>query len=145
MIKLNTINNYPLIKKTALSHRTIFGAIIVLGSNKSNAEYYIDSATHLLANFGEITPLNRHISSDHTGKTNSYYLNTAIILTLTTPMPFNLLLSYLKGVEKAYGRIQKSSVVTLDLDIMAVYLETWYAIEERLPLKVHEQICLGVI
>lgn len=142
---MDTINNYPLIKTTALLNDIIYRAIIMLGSNKSNAEYYINSAINSIAALGTITLLNRHISTDHTGKTNNCYLNTAIILTLTTPMPFNLLLSYLKDIEKAHGRIQKSSVVTLDLDIMAVYLETWYAIEERLPLKVHEQICLGVI
>lgn len=115
----------------------------MMGSN-SNTHSNIALATEQLAHLGELIELNQHTSADHTGKTDTWYLNKAVIINLTNTLIANDIYITLKNIEKQCGRIRNSSIVALDLDIMAVYIDRWYIIKERLPFKNHEKICIGL-
>lgn len=118
--------------------------LIMIGSNAPDASVNLNWAMHILSQFGTITQLNSHVSADYTGKSNEQYFNIALILTPFKPFLIKTLYHTLKTMEKTCGRIDNHPTIALDLDMIAVYLDNWYMIKERLPLKEHEKICIGL-
>lgn len=133
----------PTLAKSIMLNTKISKVLIMMGSN-NNALANITLAKNTLANIGTIQELNSHTSPDHTGKSDSIYLNTAIIIHLPNTMTAHDIYITLKHIEQQCGRIHNSSIVALDLDIMAVFIDRWYIVKERIPFKAHETICMGM-
>lgn len=138
------INSNHLIDKLQMLNDLALAFVIMMGSNTDNAKENIILAIDELQKIGQVQLLNSHTSADHTGKSQNMYANTAIILALTKKTKAILIYHTLKELEKLCGRNHQSCIVALDLDIMAVYIDKWYIIKERLPFKEHEKICMGI-
>lgn len=139
---LGDLNQLPIVCQANLKHKMICGVVIVIGSN-TNATTNIDLALLKLSQLGEMVILHSHQSADHTHKSTSIYLNTAIAIALKPQLSLTDLNSMTKKIERHCGRIPNSLWVTVDLDIVAVNLGQWHLIKQRLPLKPHEVLCLS--
>lgn len=134
-------DNLPTLSKSDLLHQSIDKALVIIGSN-NNAKTNIALAIVQLSNLWQIKQLNTHLSADHTGKSDSLYLNTAVIINFNKFISAEMFYHTLKNLESLSGRIKNSPIVSLDLDIIAIHTTDWHIIKERLPLKAHEMACM---
>lgn len=136
----------------------IVSAVIMLGSN-DNAKYNIDLAVSFIKCRYTIQYLQYHISADHTKRSQRLYHNLALIIYLDKSISLQEFIVLLKDIERYCGRDNNKNshefdyLVAMDIDAMAVQLycnkiyhnisKNWIIIQDRLPFKEHEKICLA--
>lgn len=140
------LNYTATLNKTIAFYQKTSAILVVLGSN-IHSDMYISRALDFLHNsdfFDIIQPICTHISPDYTRKSQTLYHNQGIYITLKQATNFYEILIHLKEIELACGKYNHFKPwVAIDIDILALYAHnSWYCIQERLPFKPHEIICL---
>lgn len=129
------------------------GLIVMMGSN-DDAQRNLLLATQAICQnpmVASCQPICEHISADHTGRAINLYHNQALMVWLNDKCLLSDIVQMLKDIEQLCGRDPcKNSaaygyLVAMDIDVMAVNIYgDWFMIQERLPLKAHERICLNL-
>lgn len=132
---------------------TITAVIVMMGSN-DDAKHNLLLATQSICQSTLVqncAVINKHISADHTGRAINLYHNQALMVWLNDKCLLSDIVQMLKDIEQLCGRDPcKNSaaygyLVAMDIDVMAVNIYgNWFMIQERLPLKAHERICLNL-
>lgn len=132
---------------------TITAVIVMMGSN-DDAKHNLSLATQSICQSTLVqncAVINKHISADHTGRAQNLYHNQAMKVQLYGAHELSVLVALFKDVERLCGRDERKNsaaygyLVAMDIDVMAVNIQgDWLMIQERLPLKTHERICLNI-
>lgn len=122
-----------------------YQAVVVAGSNHQPHRHFA-YAKHTLSKVGSLIELPLITMPDYTKKTCILYHNQALIFrpnSFTHLNQSHAFESFLKDIEKQCLRKHGTPQISLDLDILLLQSDDWYAIKERYPFKHHELCCLG--
>lgn len=138
--------NHSLNKELA-QDKEILASLLVMGSN-FNADVNLKKALALLSNLEvikEIKIINTHNGKDYKNVSPNSYFNQGLWIEFQDKMLLSEFINHLKLIEKKCGRMPNAlNEVALDIDVLAVWIDNWVWISERLPLKEHELICLNL-
>lgn len=138
--------NHSLNKELA-KDKEILASLLVMGSN-FNADVNLKKALALLSNLEvikEIKPMNTHNGKDYKNVSSNPYFNQGLWIEFQDKVLLSEFIHHLKLIEKKCGRMPNDlNQVALDIDVLAIWIDNWVWIGERLPLKEHELICLNL-
>lgn len=136
--------NHSLNKELA-KDKEILASLLVMGSN-FNADINLTKALASLSNLEvikEIQIINTHHSKDYKNVSPNPYFNQGLLIEFQDKVLLSDFINQLKLIEKKCGRMPNAlNEVALDIDILAVWIDNWVWITERLPLKPYEVLCL---